>query len=77
MTIRNECTRFRKGEVPLSYRATFRDNGKQYASLYAGEHLIATDVLLGDAQALCELFNHGCQRTQHYRDLAARVRAAK
>lgn len=77
MTVHNEYKKFRDGEVTLTYRETFIDCGKHYASLFADDRLIAADVLLGDAQAIVACFNNGRNRMHHYGDLAARVRAAQ
>ncbi len=59
MALHNKYANFRTGGVPLTYRPSFTDHGDEYASLYAGERLIAADVLRGDAQAICEFFNSG------------------
>ncbi len=74
MAPKDSIKKFRDGDVELTYRPTFTDNGKHYASLYAGDRLIAADVLLGDAEALCSFFHKGRARTHQYRDLAARIR---
>ncbi len=76
MKICSPTVNFRTGGVPLSYRKTFTDHGDDYASLYAGNRLIAADVLLADAQAICEFFNNGIRRAEHFRDMAEHVRAA-
>ncbi len=77
MKVHSITVSFRTGGMPLTYRKTFTDHGDEYASLYGGKRLIAADVLLGDAQAICEFFNNGIRRAEHFREMAQRVPAAQ